>query len=76
MFERHRLREHVGNGWYARMLLAVSFAFLCYFTHMVGFEAVGYTGSVRRHELLVWLSVGASAFALYFSYRGLGSNGE
>lgn len=70
MFDRHRLGEYVGNAWYARMLLAVSFIFLFYFTHTIGFEAVGYTGFVQQYELLVWLSVGAAVFAQYCSYRG------
>lgn len=70
MFQRFNINEKAGNIWYGRMVIAVSSSFLFYFIHMGGFEAVGYTGFIRRYELFVWLSLGASAFALYCWYRG------
>jgi hypothetical protein len=59
-----------GNRWYARLWalnLAMGVLFLA---HSYGFEALEYTGFVRRQEILIWVMVGLFALALYCWYRG------
>jgi len=59
-----------GNRWYARMWAANLVMGGLFLVHSYGFDAVGYTGFVRRHELLILLAVLLFPVALYCWYRG------
>jgi hypothetical protein len=63
------LAAALGNRWDARMWATTLVMGGLFLVHSDGFVAVGYTGFVRRQEILVWAMGLLFPGALYCWYR-------